>query len=211
MIVQFFTPVVAIPIHGGIQLVSNGSRATLLRQQVNWSAVGWASLLLFPASMVGVVLATSIPAAAVRLIMAAFVLVLAWRPSVLRPDAGHRRSERSLVAVGAVSGFLNSTVGASGPVTSPFFRAVTATHAAFVATAAAAQVVAHSSKIVAFGLDGFPIGDYLGLIAIGAAGVTMGSLVGTRLLGGAGEAQLALLFKVVLTALALRMITQAVP
>ncbi len=115
------------------------------------------------------------------------------------------------MAVGAVSGFLNSTVGASGPVTSPFFRAVTATHAAFVATAAAAQVVAHSSKIVAFGLDGFPIGDYLGLIAIGAAGVTMGSLVGTRLLGGADEAQLALLFKVVLTALALRMIAQAVP
>ncbi|MCP4083533.1 MAG: hypothetical protein GY745_00530 [Actinomycetia bacterium] len=72
MIVQFFTPVVAIPIHGGIQLVSNGSRATLLRQQVNWSAVGWASLLLLPAAMVGVELATSIPASAVRLIMAAF-------------------------------------------------------------------------------------------------------------------------------------------
>lgn len=83
-------------------------------------------------------------------------------------------------------------------------------HATFVATAATSQVADHTSKVLAFGLDGFGIGDHLGLIGVGAVGVTIGSWAGTRLLGRIDESQLAALFKVVLTAPALRLTNQAV-
>lgn len=208
-IVQVFSPAVAIPIHGGIQLVSNGSRATILRKQINWRAVGISAVLLFPASLLGVAFAASIPEQATRLAIGVFVLTVAWRPGLLKRKKSDGLSDRTLVGVGAVSGFLNTTVGASGPVTSPFFKAVTAGHAAFVATAAAAQVLAHTSKLVAFTLDDFAIGEHLTVIGIGAIGVTAGSWFGTRMLGKISEKRLDLLFKVVLTALAIRIIGQA--
>ncbi len=40
VIAQFAAPTVAIPIQGSIQLVSNGSRAALLRHQISWPVVG---------------------------------------------------------------------------------------------------------------------------------------------------------------------------
>lgn len=208
-IAQFFAPTVAIPIHGGIQIVSNGSRAAILRRHIAWPAVGWSTLLLFPASLVGVAVATSVPEQVARLAIGVFVLAVAWRPQLLKWRGAERMPERTLIGVGAVSGFLNTTVGASGPVTSPFFKAVTVSHTAFVASAAAAQVFAHASKILAFTLDDFAITDHLAVIGVGAIGVTAGSWVGTRLLGRTSERRLDLLFKVVLSALAVRLIGQS--
>ena len=212
VIAQFVAPTIAIPIQGAIQLVSNGSRAALLRSQISWPVVGWASILLFPASLLGVAVATSLPDDVVRLALAAFVLVLAWRPDLLKSNARSRTPDDAkfmLVGVGAASGLLNSTVGASGPVTSPFLKAVTASHKAFVASAAMTQVLAHISKLVAFSAQGWSISDYWDTIAVGVAGVIVGSWIGTRLLDRVSEANLDLLFKVVLTALAARVIFTA--
>lgn len=209
VLAQFFAPVTAIPIQGGIQLFSNGSRAIIMRAGINWSAVWRSSLLLLPASFLGVLVATSIPEDTTRLILGLFILLITWRPSVLRWRGQNALPKNTLVGVGAVSGFLNTTVGASGPFTSPFFKAFTASHAAFVATAAAAQVIAHTSKLVAFSFDDFAIGDHLDVIGVGAVGVIMGSFVGARLLGRIDEDKLALLFRTVLTLLAIRLIVRA--
>lgn len=210
VIAQFHAPVVAIPIQGGIQLVSNSSRAAMLRRHINWDAVGRSAVLVLPASLLGVLLATSVPEDGTRLVLGVFVLVVAWRPGLLRWRGRDDLPPNALVGVGAVSGLLNTTVGASGPMTSPFFRAVTATHVAFVATAGTAQVIAHLSKLLAFGLDGFSFADHLDLMVVGACGVVVGSALGTRLVHGIDESRLAMLFKVVLTALGLRLVLRAV-
>lgn len=225
VIAQFVAPTTAIPIQGAIQLASNGSRAALLRRSVSWRVVGWSSLLVLPGSLLGVAIATGVPEDAVRAALAVFVLVLAWRPHWLKlrtPTTadGATESENEdrdltvgrrpmLLGLGAASGLLNSTVGASGPVTSPFFKAVTATHVAFVATAATTQVAAHSAKLVAFTTEGWDIGEHLDMIAIGIGGVVTGSWVGTRLLGRLSTAHLDLVFKVVLSALAVRLLVTA--
>lgn len=214
VIAQFVAPTVAIPIQGSIQLVSNVSRAAWLRRDVSWQTVLWVSILLFPASIVGVMVATALPENVIRLALAIFVLVLAWRPQLLK-FGGTRSStpadsRNMLIGVGALSGFLNTTVGASGPMTSPFFKAVTASHVAFVATAATTQVLAHVSKLVAFTAGGWAIGDHLGMIVAGVAGVIVGSFLGTRLLGKISELALDRVFKIVLTVLALRMLYSAI-
>lgn len=245
VIAQFVAPTIAIPIQGAIQLVSNGSRAVLLQRSIAWPIVGWSSMLLLPGSFLGVAIATSVPDDAVRVMLAAFVIVLAWRPQwlKLRRPAGatadpgdtdlsdegqngesqngdgqggeHHRGEGAdrtqgkrpmLLALGAATGLLNSTAGASGPVTSPFFKAVTATHVAFVATAAATQVAAHAAKLVAFTSGRWRVADHVGVIAVGITGVVVGSWVGTRLLGRTSTEHLDVVFKIVLTALAIRLI-----
>ena len=104
---------------------------------------------------------------------------------------------------------LNTTVGASGPVTSPFFKAATATHVAFVATAAVTQVLAHAAKLLAFAADGWSAADHLGVIVVGSAGVVVGSRIGTHFVGRISEDRLTLLFRIVLTALAVRLLVTA--
>lgn len=213
VIAQFVPPTVAIPIQGAIQLVANGSRAVMLRGQIAWPVVGWTAILMLPASFLGVGLATALPEDAVRLVLAGFVLVLAWRPDLLKAkDAKQRGSGDArglLLGLGATSGFLNTTVGVSGPVVSPFLKAVTASHKAFVATAGAMQVLAHTSKLIAFSASGWSIADHRNMIIVGVIGVIAGSWIGTRLLDHVSEANLDLLFKVVLTALAARVIFTA--
>ena len=52
--------------------------------------------------------------------------------------------------------------------------------------------------------------DHLDVIVVGAVAVTIGSRIGTALLGRASPEQLETVFRVVLTALALRLIAGAV-
>lgn len=218
VIAQFVPPTTAIPIQGAIQLVANGSRAAMLRESVAWPIVGWSSVLLLPGSLIGVAIATSLPESAVRIALAAFVLVLAWRPTLLKMTPSTATAEpgqpverrKMLLGLGGATGLLNTTVGASGPITSPFFRAVTATHTAFVATAAATQVAAHSSKLIAFSTSGWRIADHVDTIAVGVIGVVVGTWIGTRLLDRIPTTRLDLVFKVVLTGLAARLLVQAV-
>lgn len=209
VLAQFFPTATAIPIQGGIQLISNGSRSWILREGINWPVVARASVLLMPASLLGVAVGRSIPESGTRLILGVFVLIVAWRPSLLRWRGTDELPPQVMYGIGAASGFLNTTVGASGPFTSPFFKAVTVTHAAFVATAATSQVLAHIAKLVAFSLDDFAPAEHLHVIAVGAVGVIVGSLIGSRLLGRFDERQLGYLFKVVLTLLALRLIIRS--
>ncbi len=116
-IAQFVAPATAIPIQGAIQLASNSSRAWFLRHDVDWATVGWSSILLLPASFAGVAVATSLPDDVVGALLAVFVLVLAWRPGLLRWHGGDSLPRPALVGVGGLSGFVNTTVGASGPIT----------------------------------------------------------------------------------------------
>ena len=205
VIAQFHAPTVAIPIHGWTQLVSNGYRSFLLRSDINWGAVAHGSILIVPAALAGVAVASSLPDDAIRLAMAGFILVATWRPSLMgweRPG----RTNRSLVPIGAVSGFLSATVGASGPVVSPFYRSVTVSHQAFVATAGTTQILSHLAKVVGFGLGGFEFREHVDFIAVAVVGVLIGTWVGTRLLHRANEQMLAVLFRVTLTVLAVRLI-----
>jgi uncharacterized membrane protein YfcA len=206
VLAQFFPPVVAIPIHGAIQFVSNGSRALSLRPHIAWPVVGWSVLPLLPASLIGAALTTAVPETATRAVLGLFLLILVWRPQWLRFEPAGGLSNSGLVGVGAVSGFLNTTVGASGPFTSPFLRAVTAGHMAFVATAATAQIAAHGSKLVAYGLNGANAFDHLLVIVGGASGAVLGTLIGTRVLGSVDDRLLGRVFTAVLTVLALRLL-----
>ncbi|MFT7475077.1 MAG: putative membrane protein YfcA [Verrucomicrobiales bacterium] len=210
VLAQFFAPTTAIPIQGGIQLASNLSRTTMLRAEINWSVVWRTAVPILPASLLGVALATSVPEDATLVVIAIFLLTVTWRPQLLTWRGKRGASINAMFGVGAASGFLNSTVGASGAFTSHFFRAFTSTHVAFVATAAASQVFAHLAKLIAFGAAGFDPRDHVSVMVAGAVGTIAGTRIGGRLLHRADEKLLERLFHVVLTSLAIRLLVKAI-
>jgi uncharacterized protein len=201
-------PLVAIPIHGLVQFVSNGSRAVFLRQHIQWRAVLRFAWPLLPAGALGVWFARAIPSAAGQIGIGVFVLLSSWVPSALAFGAGHANAERALPWGGALVGFFSTVVGATGPLLGPFILALGLGSEGTVATLAACQIFQHGTKVALFGLTGFPLARYLlPMLALSAAAV-LGSALGTRLLDRVPQRTFRRVVRVVLSVLALELVLE---
>jgi hypothetical protein len=117
----YLPPLVAIPLHGVIQLVSNGSRLVAQRHHARFDWIGWYAVPLVPAGLVGLRVAQALPERVLEGAIGVVVLLATWLPK--RSGAGAARAQRPrlrFVALGGCSGFLNMVVGASGVLIDPF-------------------------------------------------------------------------------------------
>jgi len=206
VMLQFVDPLVAIPAHGVIQLCSNGTRAVTLRHDVDRSLLVPFVAPLVPFTILGYLVADAIPRSGGRGIIGVFALLAVWWPAAtgwLAPEPGRGSP---FAVVGAVSGLVNPTVGAAGPLLAPAFRAATRDHVSFVGTFAVAQVLGHVAKVAVFAVAGYAWADHLGMIVVGAAGVVVGTGVGSRWLRRLDALRLDWLFKGVVTAGAARLL-----
>lgn len=194
-------PLVAIPLHAAIQVVSNGTRTVIRRHDTDWSIVARSSLLLLPAGALTLPLVVRAPEAALQAAIAVTVLAATWLPErsgrALRAPTG-----REWVGVGAVIGALNTVVGATGPLVAPLYRAATRDRLAFVGTFAAAQLTGHAAKVVLFGANGLAPTAHLGAAAAGIVGVVVGTQVGSRVLDRMSPERDRRLYLVAITAVA---------
>lgn len=210
VLLQFLEPTVAVPVHAVIQLASNGSRAVLLRSRVRWPVVARFAVLLLPAGFLGLWAVSAIPGGIGRAAIGIFALIAVWRPSLLtRGSALLGNDDRAYVSLGAISGFLNIPLGATGPMIAPFFRDRLPDRTTMVGTFAATQVAGHLAKTVVFGADGFAFGTYAPVMAASIVSVTIGSWMGTRLLGKVSEQLFQRFFRITITVVALRLVVQA--
>jgi uncharacterized membrane protein YfcA len=95
---HWMDPLLAIPVHGIVQLVSNASRAWFQRAHVRWDAVWRFAWPLLPAGALGLWLLRAIPPEAGRLAIGAFVLLATWAPGVLRWGAAQAPAPRAIRA-----------------------------------------------------------------------------------------------------------------
>jgi len=80
----FLDPFVAIPVHGVIQLVSNGSRTYIQRRHVEWWILLRYAVPLIPMGFIGVEIARALPPAGLKVAIGVFVLLATWaRASLL--------------------------------------------------------------------------------------------------------------------------------
>jgi uncharacterized membrane protein YfcA len=203
----FLDPLVAIPLHGVIQLVSNASRTWIQREHVKRGLVARYSLFLLPLGFLGLAVARALPPDAVRAAIGLFVLAAVWRPAWLllgtHPEQTH--PTRRFLWLGLVVGFFNTTVGATGPLIAPFFLNLGLTRHQLVGTKAACQTLGHLAKLVVFGVAGFAFHHYLSPLFLLCAMVVVGTWVGSRILDRLDERIFDLAYRVVLTAIALRL------
>ncbi len=207
ILLLYLEPVVAIPVHAAIQLVSNGSRTLIQRRHIDWGVFARFGVLLLPGSWLGLLVVSSIPADLGRAAIGVFVLIATWWPRALLLGLNPERVDpgRMFVPVGAVAGFLGTTFGASGPFLGPFFRGLALSRQGVVGTFAACQSLGHAVKIALFGLAGFAFAAHAALLAVTMALVVVGTALGSRLLERLPEAAFQRLYLVVLTLVALRL------
>jgi len=207
IMLMFYDPLIAIPIHGAVQLVSNGSRSIIQRRHIRWSIIWRYSALLFPMGLLGLSLAKALPPNGARCLIGAFVLVATWAPQLLLIGTHPERTDvhRRFWVLGAVVGFFNVTVGATGPLIAPFFLSLGLTRQALIGTKAACQAFGHLAKLAVFGVAGFAFIHYAVPLALLSASVIVGTWIGSRLLEYVSEKWFIRLYRGVLTVIALRL------
>jgi uncharacterized membrane protein YfcA len=203
----FLPPLVVIPLHGVVQLVSNSSRTYIQRAHLRWDIIWRYGLLLLPMGFVGIEIAQAIPPDIAKGLIGFFVLVATWAPGILllgtHPEASN--PHRRFFALGGVVGVVNMTVGATGPLIAPFFLNLGLTRFQLIGTKAASQTLGHLAKLVVFGVAGFAFGEWIAVLAILSAAVVAGTWIGSRLLDYVNEVWFIRLYKTVLTVIALRL------
>ena len=204
----FLDPLDAIPLHGIVQLVSNGSRTWVQREHVVRPIVIRYAIPLLPAAALGLLFARGLDPVVLKTAIGVFVLVATWRSQWLLIGLHPERVDpkRRFAVLGAIAGFLNMTVGATGPFIAPFFLDLGLTRFQLIGTKAACQLLGHVSKVLVFGLGGFAFGAEAGLIGLLCACVVVGTWAGSRMLHLVDERQFTLLYRAVLTLVALRLV-----
>lgn len=195
-------PTVLIPVHGLVQIGSNGFRAWLMRGEVKYSII--------PSFILGTLIGTTLGGSLhfnlkpwiLQFILGIFVLYATWSPgfSTIRP------SYIRCFFAGGLSGFATMFVGGSGPLVAPFVRASCREKQQIVATQAILMASQHTFKVIAFGFLGFSFGPYIplivGLIAFGILGTSVGRIVLRKM----PDRIFRILLQSVLTLLALRLL-----
>jgi len=208
----FYDPLIAIPLHGVVQLVSNSSRTVIHRRHLRWDLIWRYSVLLIPMGFIGVELSQQLPSMITKGLIGIFVLIATWMPQLLLLGTHPEDSDpkRRFLLLGGAFGFLNPTIGATGPLIAPFYLNRGLTRFALVGTKAGCQALGHVAKIIVFGVVGFVYTDYGPLLVALCGSVVLGTLVGSRLLHRVNETWFVRLYKTVLSVIALHLVTGAI-
>jgi uncharacterized membrane protein YfcA len=204
----FLEPAVAIPIHAVVQLTSNSSRTVIHARSVRRDLLVPFMILLLPAGALTLPLVQIAPDDGLRLAIGVFVLVATWRKRwlLLGIDLERIPIRPRFALIGAGSGAIGPLVGATGPFIAPFFLGIGLNRFELIGTKAACQTTGHLAKMILFAIAGFAFLDYIGLI-VGMAGcVVAGTWLGTRVLHRLDDNRFTQLYKLTLTAVALRLV-----
>jgi len=198
-------PVVALPVHALVQVGSNAGRAWMLRPHIMGGVVGW----FIPGSLIGVILASQIivalPTQWLQLMLAVFILWSVWAPRM----SAIAVPEIAYLAVGGVTSFATMFLGATGPLLAAFLSPDRYGRDSTVSTHAACMTSQHLIKVVAFGFLGFVLTEWLPLVAAMIVSGLAGTLMGRHLLRRLPESTFRIIFKGVLSLLALRLLYKA--
>ena len=209
----FLDPLIAVPVHGVVQLASNGSRAWVQRRHVRRGILARYGLLALPGGIVGLMVARELPPDGLKAAIGLFVLVATWRPGLLMLGRHPEQIDpnRRFLVLGGVTGVLNILIGATGPLIAPFFLNLGLTRHALIGTKAACQALGHAAKIAVFAVvGGFAFGAYTPLLAGMVPAAFVGTWLGSRVLDRVDEVWFTRLYKGVLTLVALRLVVGSV-
>ena len=197
-----FPPAVLIPLHGIIQLMSNMFRSALSFKKIDYRIFIMYSLGAALGSAAGMPVRQKITADFATALIAVFILLFTWMP---KPEKKIRIKGQFFI-VGSVASFLSLFIGATGPLTAPFFLNSKLEKTGFVATKSACQVPIHFFKVIVFLLSGFTFHEYYLYVLTAVPVVAASSYFGKIIAERADERIYRIIIRVIITVLAVRMI-----
>jgi uncharacterized protein len=174
---QFLSVQAAMVLHGITQFFSNGWRAVIWRQWIDWRIIGLYTLGALPALLVPLALAYVPDKATMLILLGLTPYVAAAVPQQWALDA---TKSSHAVACGFIVAGLQLIAGVAGPLLDTFFVRSTLDRRAVVATKAATQALSHTMKVGYYGVLLAQV-PTLGLDVYGAA--IAAAVVGTTLAG----------------------------
>lgn len=206
VMMQYFPQTALIPMHGIVQMFSNGFRVFLNLKHVKWEIF----IPLFLGGILGAAIGSqfvlALPQHYFSLILALLILYLTWKP---KPRKGYKKFKHKFFLVGVFANFVSVIFGVSGPLLAPFFLNENLTRFQIIATKAAKQFTGHVLKIIIYLFIGFSLSAYVHLIFLMVLSVIAGTYVGTKVLHKVPEKLFIVLFKGLITLLCFRMLLKA--
>jgi uncharacterized protein len=202
-ILPSFLPLNAlIPVHGLTQMSSNFSRAVFGYKDVQYKVI--------PKFLIGSLVGIAIFAAIINLIsleyvpffIGAYILLSLWSQKF---NDKIKKFENYYI-IGFFQTGLSIVVGATGPLTMTLLLKDYGDKDKVVATGAALMSITHVLKVFVFMYFGFVFFDYIGIIIAMIIGAVTGSFAGTKLRDKIDGKKFTMILKVLLSALAIKII-----
>lgn len=198
-----------IPLHGAVQLLSNGTRAAAFRHDIDWRTVVRFSVGSLPGLVLGYLLLKTLgnmPEAKpyLRTVIGLYILIAAYLP---KPEKHTSRMVwYDFPLIGFFAGAAGLIVGATGPLIAPLFARRDFVKERLVATKATCQMVTHFEKLLVFGAIGIDYQKFGVLLAGMGVAVVIGTLTGRRLIKHVSPELFVKLFKIALTVAGLKVL-----
>ncbi len=192
-----------IPLHAALQLISNSTRVTIFRKNINWRITGYFLVGIVPGALLGIYTFSLLDKSTIQLIMALFILI-----STYLPKSKSKRNSNLMIFIplGFFAGMIGIFFGAIGPFIAPFFLRNDIFKEELVATKATVQLITHILKIPLFGFIGINVFNYWLLILILSIFLVTGTIIGKKLLNKLSKKHFKVIFKIILTIIAIRML-----
>jgi uncharacterized membrane protein YfcA len=196
------SPAALIPVHTVVMLGTGFTRSIIM-----WRYVMRGTLVPFAiGSVVGAAVGSQVFVALsvtwLQFILGAFILVVTWMPKLGRVGAENKR----FTVLGFATTFLGVFVSATGTLLAPFVASAAKDRLVHAATLGTLMTIAHIAKLVAFGFIGFAITSFIPLMAAMIVAGAAGNWAGEEALMRTSEMRFRLIFQIVLTLLALRLL-----
>lgn len=201
-----FPPAILIPLHGIIQLISNSSRVLLSHRQVNYKIFLLFTIGAGIGSLLGSPVTITIPGYLSTVILAVAILFFTWFPKIIKAI----NFKGKFFVVGAAASFLSLFIGATGPLTVPFFLNSELDKDSFVPTKAACQIPIHLFKVLVYIISGFVLSEWLLEILMAVPMVFAGNFLGKHLTGKLHESIYQNIIKIIISLLVLRMLLKLI-
>lgn len=198
----FVPPAAIIPVHAVTQLASNLSRAAFGWRHIDRAILVPVAVGAVAGAAVGGGIYSSLNLDWLPLIIGVFILVITWLPL---PAPGGRGG-LALLALGFYQTGLGMVAGATGPLGAAVLARRNSARDWLVVNTAVYMTINHLVRSFAFGLMGFAFFRWLPLICAMVLASVAGSWLGTRLRLYLPQRNFQLAFRLLVTALALRMI-----
>ncbi len=191
-----------IPVHGLTQMSSNFSRAVFAYKDVQYETIpkfligSLAGIALF-ASIISMISLEYVP-----LFIGLYILLSLWS----KKFNNKIKKYENYYLVGFLQSGLSIVVGATGPLTMTLLLKDYEDKDKVVATGAALMSITHILKVFVFMYFGFVFFDYIGIIIAMIIGAVAGSYTGTKLRDKIDGKKFTMILKVLLSALAIKLI-----
>lgn len=199
---QFLPISAVVPVHGLIQMVSNGSRFAFDYKHAKIEILPRYLIGCLSGAAIGYFFIGHFPEKYLSLILGTFILAITWTKLV----ASLGFVLKNFAIVGFLQTFLSLFVAVTGLISQPILMRMNINKDQVIVTHAMQMSVLHGLKVAAFVFAGFAFMDYAQLIIIMITASTAGSYLGGFLRNRISQPVGAILLKAGVTFFGLKMI-----